>query len=331
MLEKPEIADGLIQAALREAYGLEVNGLEFLPLGADVNTAVYRVDGQDGLAYFLKLRKGNFQEIHALLPRWLAEQGIQAVIAPLLAGSGRPWAQMDSLHLILSPFVQGQNGYEKEPSSAQWTAFGGALRAIHALELPPHLAPKIRREAYSPAGREQVQDLLGLAESGRFSEPVAARSAALLRAQRPAIQRLVELGQTLAEELRLRQPAQVLCHGDLHAGNLLLAADGALRIVDWDDPIYAPPERDLALLGGCPTWNQPAAIELFYQGYGPRQVDRGALAYFRIERQVQDIAAFCRELLLSDKGGADREQSYRFLAGQFEPGCEVELALNTLD
>ena len=43
MLTKPDIADELINSRLQDEYGLRVISLTFLPLGADMGTAVYRV------------------------------------------------------------------------------------------------------------------------------------------------------------------------------------------------------------------------------------------------------------------------------------------------
>ncbi len=43
MLEKPEIPDESIISRLQEEYGLRVAELTFLPIGADLRTAVYRV------------------------------------------------------------------------------------------------------------------------------------------------------------------------------------------------------------------------------------------------------------------------------------------------
>jgi spectinomycin phosphotransferase len=42
---------------------------------------------------------------------------------------------------------------------------------------------------------------------------------------------------------------------------------------------------------------------LFYQGYGPTAIDPAALAYYRYERIVEDIAVYCEKLFLSDTGG----------------------------
>ena len=89
----------------------------------------------------------------------------------------------------------------------------------------------------------------------------------------------------------------VLSHADMRAGNLLIGAEcsGAeysVYIVDWDNPALAPREQDLGLVGGCDIWNDPRQAALFYQGYGPAQIDPMALAYYRYERIIQDIALF---------------------------------------
>jgi spectinomycin phosphotransferase len=120
-----------------------------------------------------------------------------------------------------------------------------------------------------------------------------------------------------------------VCHSDIHAGNLLIGANDNLYIVDWDNPILAPKERDLMYAGGGQfgAARTPQAEEtLFYRGYGQTQVDPIALAYYRYERIVQDIAEFCKQLLLTDEGGEDREQSLGYLVSNFLPNGVLEIA-----
>jgi spectinomycin phosphotransferase len=52
------------------------------------------------------------------------------------------------------------------------------------------------------------------------------------------------------------------------------------------------------------------------------------VAYYRYERIIQDLAAFC-EMFMTNAGGEDREQSYGYFTGQFLPEHEVEIAVKT--
>jgi len=99
--------------------------------------------------------------------------------------------------------------------------------------------------------------------------------------------------------------------------------------VDWDAPIFSPKEHDLAMVGGSFVWSRPREEALFYQGYGQVEIDLTVLEYYRCERIVLDIAAYCEQLFLSDEGGEDREQGYQYFTSNFLPNHEIDLALNT--
>jgi spectinomycin phosphotransferase len=329
MLEKPDVQDERIVACVQDEYGLPAVQVVFLPLGADVNTAVYRAVADDDTPYFLKLRGGIFDETSVALPRFLSDQAIAQIIAPLATQTGQLWASMDAFKVILYPFVEGHNGYVLDLSDRHWHDFGTALKAIHTVRLPPALLRRIRQEAFSAQGRETVKTFLERVEEEAFDDPVAAELAAFLRARREEVLDLVARAERLAWTLKARPPEFVLCHSDVHAGNILIGADDAFYIVDWDDPILAPKERDLMFVGGGQGFGGHTAREeetLFYQGYGPTHIDPVPLAYYRYERIVQDIAAYCQQLLLSNEGGQDREQSLRYLTSNFLPNGTIEIA-----
>jgi spectinomycin phosphotransferase len=329
VLEKPDIHDDRIIACLGDEYGL--NGVEvtFLPLGADQHTAVYRAVAHAGPAYFVKLRQGAFDKASVALPRFLSDQGIAQIIAPLETQNGTLWASLDAFKLILYPFVQGVDGYEVNLSEHQWEVLGRALKRIHTTTLPAALRRAIRQEHYAPWARDGVKAFLEDIERGDLKDPVAARLARFLRSRREEVLDLVSRAERLAHKLRTWPIEPVLCHSDLHAGNVLVASDGALYIVDWDEPILAPRERDLMYAGGglMGGWRTPEEEEtFFYRGYGQVYIDPFALAYYRYERIVLDIVAYCEQLLLTDDGGQDREQSLRYLMSSFEPGGVLEIA-----
>ena len=294
MLEKPDLSDRLILSRLGEEYGLLIARLEFLPIGNDIDTAVYRTVAQDEQVYFLKLRKGNFHEISLTVPTFLRAQGIRAIIAPLETRSGRLWADLDAYRMMLYPFIAGKDGYELPLTKRQWFEFGEALHAIHSSRVPPDLAGLIPRETFSPHFRDRVKDFQAQVERVDYKDETAVKLAAFMRSKKSEIDLLVARAAALAARLREQRKEMVLSHSDLHAGNLLLSPDGSFYIVDWDEPIFAPRERDLAMVGGSSAWKDPHHEALFYQGYGTVVVDLAALAYFRIERIIMDIAAFRR-------------------------------------
>lgn len=332
MLEKPDLDDQLILRRFHEEYGLQAVQAAFLPLGYDVNTAVYRLLTREGAAYFLKLRKGAFDEISLAVPRFLQAQGIRSILAPLETGEGRLWGSLNEYKMILYPYIDGQNGYAQALSDRQWMDFGAALKDVHTAALPRELARRIPKEMYSPQWRESVTAFQAQAAGAQFDDPVAAKLAAFMRARQAEIGTVVERAGQLGCALHSRSLDYVLCHSDVHAGNLLLAASGELFIVDWDNPILAPKERDLMFVGMGGVWLVEREANLFYAGYrrdGALEVDRMALAYYRYERVVQDIAAFCEQLFSSDAGGEDREQAYRYFVSNFLPGHEIDVARKT--
>ena len=328
MLEKPEIQDDKIFARLQSEFGLQVAQVEFLPLGNDMDSAVYRVTLEDGTPHFLKLRSGVFIDNSVALPKFLSDQGIAQIIAPTTTKTGQLWANLEPFKLMLYPFVNGKDGYEIALSDQQWQEFGASLKRIHTTKIPRAILETIPQETYSAKWREIVKTYLERVKLEVFEEPVAAKLAAFLKTKRDQILELVERTERLALNLQARDLDLVVCHADLHAGNLLIAGD-RLFIVDWNNPILAPKERDLMFVGGgqMAGWRSPKKEEtLFYKGYGETRVDPVALSYYRFERIVQDIAAYCGQLFLSDEGGEDREQAFEYLTSNFQPNSVLEIA-----
>lgn len=204
-------------------------------------------------------------------------------------------------------------------SALQWRQFGAALRAAHATTTPDSLRALLGVEEYAPTWREQLRDFLARLQPESYAGSVARAVTTFLLAQLPTVTELIGRADRLAAVLRERSLSPVLCHANIHAGNVLLASEGALSLVDWDTTMLAPKERDLMFVGAGVggVWRDADEVERFYAGYGPAEIDRTALAYYRRERIVEDLAVFCRQLLLTNEGGADRAAALRFVTGSF--------------
>jgi spectinomycin phosphotransferase len=328
MLTPPNLSDDAIVACLRDSFGLRIAQVDFLPLGADVNSAVYRVIADDGAPYFLKLRSGAVDEVSVAVAAFLRAQGIGRVMAPIATTAGGLWARAHGFDWRLYPFFDGRDGFEVALSKAQWIALGQTMRAVHATRLPAELAALVPREAYSPALRDTVRTYQQQVEHDHFDDPTAASFAAVLLAKRDEIRTLVERAEQLAQALQKRDLELVICHSDLHGGNVLLGAADELAIVDWDEPILAHKERDLMFIGGGigAIWNDDQEVGWFYQGYGHTEIDLPALAYYRNERIVADLAAYGDQIFGMRGSVENREEGMQQMSGQFLPNGVVEIA-----
>ena len=329
MLEKPELEDEKIINCLRDEYGLSVEKLSFLPLGADLNTAVYRVAANEETVYFLKLRRGEFDEATVKVPKYLSDLGIKQIIPPLTTQTGQLWAILALFKVILYPFVEGQNGFERNLSDQQWVEFGAALKRFHTADIPSKITSRIQRERFSPQWRDTVKMFLARIEEETFDEPVAVEMAAFLKTKGDETLDLVKRAERFAQMLQEQPPEFILCHADIHAWNLLIADNDTFYMVDWDTLIFAPKERDLMFVGGGLGGNGHTPQEeetLFYQGYGQTNINQIAIAYYRYERIIEDIAVFCQQIFLSGEGGEDRKQALEYLKSNFLPNGTIEMA-----
>jgi spectinomycin phosphotransferase len=331
MLTPPDLRSDTITAQVRAAWGVDVALVTFLPIGADADAAVYRLTSAGGTAKFLKLRRARFDEVGVAVPAFLHNHAAPAVMAPLPTTGGAFWTSGHGFVWILYPYFDGPNGFARPLSDVQWATLGKNLRAVHSVILPTALAARVPREDYSPRWRDIVTAFSEQVGRERYADRIAERLAVGWRVKQQEIATLVKRAGELARRLQERDLPFVLCHTDLHAGNILLGVDNALAIVDWDDPLFAPKERDLMFFGAGvgAIWHTPREEELFYQGYGRVEINPVALAYYRYERIVADLASYGMEIFGAQGSVEDRENGVRKVMGQFEPGRVIEIAHRT--
>lgn len=183
MLIKPDLQDEKIITCLRDAYGLTVEKIAFLPLGADFNTAVYQVTTSSQGEYFLKLRRGEFIDASVSVPKYLADLGIKQVISPLVTKTRQLWTSVVSFNAMIYPYVEGRNGVEAKLSEDQWAQFGASIKKLHSTNITNALTTDTPREIFSSKWRETVKAFLMRIENEVFEEPVAVKMAVFLKSK----------------------------------------------------------------------------------------------------------------------------------------------------
>ncbi|WP_115704211.1 phosphotransferase enzyme family protein [Legionella sainthelensi] len=332
MLIKPDLKEEEIVKCLWDVYGLIVDKIFFLPLGADLNTAVYRVRTSTERDYFLKLRSGEFNDAAVLVPKCLADLGFKQVIPPLTTKEGQFWTSLASFKAVIYPYVEGRNSVEVNLSDTQWIELGATMKKFHSADIPRAITSSVHRETFSSKWRQTVKTFLRRIEEEVFEESIASIMASFLKSKRKEILELLMCAEHLAHMLQKQPLEYVLCHADIHGWNLLIDEEGALYVVDWDTLLFAPKERDLMFIGSGlgDSKRMPTEDEaLFYQGYGPSNINYDALAYYRCERIIEDIGVYCEQIFLSDEGGEDRIQSFKYLQSNFLPNGTIERAFQS--
>lgn len=301
MRESPALADTLLRSILQERYHLLSVTLEFLPVGLDYQAAVYRVVSEQGDVVLLKITSRPLYEARYLVPRYLNDQGIASVVAPVPTSSGELWVELAGWTAIVYPWIAGDSSLAGM-TQEHWQRLGGICAQIHRVPIPAELAGLLRRETFDAAA--YVRSIQAFERQHLRAQPGESPARRALRADWLAHRATIHTaGATLvklAGVLQREAGPCVCCHADLHPANLIRAADGRVFVIDWDDVMLAPRERD------CIFLKEPGT-QAFWEGYGQTQIDWVALTYYRWERVVQDILSCAGDLYGEQSPGAENE------------------------
>src|SRR5438105_11590455 len=111
MRKPPNIAEEQLRACFQNQYDLIPVTLEFLPRGLDYSAGVYRVVSEQGTAYLLKATARPLYEPGLLVPRYLKDQGIRSVVAPVPTKNNTLWTRLVDWIVIVYPFIDGDSSW----------------------------------------------------------------------------------------------------------------------------------------------------------------------------------------------------------------------------
>ncbi len=329
MREPPTIAEERLRTCLQYQYNLKPATLEFLPVGLDYNAGVYHVVSEQGSDYLLKAMSRPLYEPRYLVPRYLNDQGITSVVAPIPTSSGALWTQLEAWTITMYPFIEGDTSWTGM-TDEQWRQVGATFQRIHHVKLPSSGLESLQKETFDPTEYARwvhtfetqhvhMQDGASASQRALHSSWVLHQSTI-----HTALATLVTLGNLLQK----RNLPYVICHADLHPANLLRDHRGHVFVIDWDEVMLAPKERDFIFVKASPADSEtlPGA-PTFFQGYGQTAIDWLALTYYRYERVIQDVIAYAQEAFFRDDlAEENRAESVQFFDGILAADGEIDAA-----
>jgi spectinomycin phosphotransferase len=320
MREKPDIPEEPLRACLQYQYNLVPVTLDFLPLGLDYNSWVYRVVSEQGASYLLKARSGPLYEPSCFVPSYLRDQGIASVVAPLPTKSNTLWTKLLDWTVIVYPFSDGNTSFTGM-TDEHWKEVGAIFKRIHQVIVPAEGLESLRKETFDPA--EYARWVRAFETQHTYSEGGSASQRALRASwvvHQPTIHTAVHYLEKLAGMLQTQSRPYVICHADLHPANLIRDHAGHVFVIDWNDVMLAPKERDFIFV------REPQA-DAFWEGYGQREIDWIALTYYRWERVVQDLIECTQNVFFKhDLGEETRADEARLLDEILAGGSYIDAA-----
>jgi spectinomycin phosphotransferase len=299
MREPPNIPEESLRACLQDEYDLYYVTLEFLPRGLDYSAGVYRMVSEQGTAYLLKVTARPLYEPGFLVPRYLNDQGIRSVVAPVPTKNNTLWTKLGDWIVIVYPFIDGDTSWEGM-TDEQWREVGTIFKRIHGVQLQSEGFSSLRRETFDPA--EYTQWVYAFEAQHLHLQHDGNESSRALRASwvahQSAIHTIVTSLEKLAEVLQSRTFPFVICHADLHPANLIRDRHGHVFVIDWDEVMLAPKERDFIFI------REPEA-DAFWEGYGQREIDWMVLSYYLWERVIQDVIVNAQDVCFRDDLGEE--------------------------
>ncbi|MEY7972258.1 phosphotransferase enzyme family protein [Saccharomonospora xinjiangensis] len=348
-----------VAGALGEHFALDVREVVPIGEGTDRAATVWKVQVPSGRAYAVKWTSGGS-------PAGLVLSSVLAAVrpdgapasatrgapvpepdgapapepdgapAPVRTRAGALWATVAGRRLSVVEWLPGRSAAESAPTSEHWGAFGRLLSALHGLPLDDELRRWLPREDFDPsrwaAAFDRVDAALDRAPD-RGEDSCLTRLAALWRQRRDDLrgvrERTVRAGRSLSA--RAGDVRIVPCHGDAHVGNLVLTGADTVALLDFDDCVLAPPERDLMfVLGGGVFPGRlvtPEQQNAFLRGYGAHATDDRLLSYYRGLRVLEDVADPAAVVLDTTAAQAQRSDNLGYVAATLAPGGLLDQAL----
>ncbi len=332
---EPTINHDALMAQLDAAYGLNVVALTFIPKG-ELSLA-YVVDCADGSRYFAKLMPNSRQaltmrdnlDIYLAVNAELYQRDLlTSVVAPLPTTDGWLRSEFAGMPLILFPYIAGDT---LPFDTDQWPppVRDQLARDVAALHLATaHLhAPPPSTSAFDLSLIPALErGLAALAEVGSHSRPSHQQLRDLLLPHRATLAGHFAHLRDLYDIVTSKHPQLVLCHTDIHGLNLMVDAQGAAHMLDWENVMLAPAEHDLQAFTGR---HFAAFLKVYWQAGGVRQIDIDQLAFYNYHRYLDDLHAYALSILYDNNDPRQDEQDLGFVqtAGLDQlAGAEDELA-----
>ena len=322
--------------SVQQSYGIEIANLAFMLRGFGGDC--FRGETNDGHPYFLKLHDPVNNQMMAassrafylpLMYQLYNRDILPDIPHPIPTLDGALSLKIDANELVITNFIAGELvGFGELPNSVltQLAEQVGILhRSIADLEFKypfeDHFEIVFEKELV-----QSFNTMAALPATATAGQILLRES--ILPHKDQVITYLIRLKE-LQSYAQTAGKAKVVCHTDLHGGNLITDEEGKLYILDWENALIAPPEHDLFFFVG-----EKGFWDLFWPNYirqfSSASIDPDILRFYFYRRGLEDIADFIFRILRREDDPEKDRQEVKWMLECVTGLAEVEKTIKEI-
>ncbi|MGY4884347.1 MAG: phosphotransferase [Nanobdellota archaeon] len=319
-MQSESINNNEIERFLNSKYGIKSNKIKFLSSAEDGD--YYKVSSKDN-AYFLKIyltgkifskSKKELSSINEFLYNLREKYGFNHAHAPVRNKDKKTISSFKGRPFILLEFIPGEN--PKELTIKDYEKLGKIISKLH--NLPKAHFKNIKSDRFNFSLEKKIFNILNILEKSNFKQRTSAsRLKDLFVGNKKFIAELFTFLKKESLYIKGKKKDYVICHGDLHKGNILKSNKG-IFIIDWEHLKLALPEQDL-------MWfrEKDGIKKQFYgpylDGLNKKYVfDKRAMKFYTLKKGMEEFVFFSTSILSGKRDETDSNKKIDFMDRQFK-------------
>jgi len=210
--------------------------------------------------------------------------GYDRINFPISTRNGDLFVKANETLIVLFNFIDAPQNYDYDNA-----VLGKTIAEIH--KLSPQITTPIKHEQFEFKHANMFTKKLDQLSSEVGRDEIVTDLHKLMKANYSKIVSAYKKFQLVAKGCLNAELESVITHGDA-PGNVLVKSPDDIFIVDWDDILFAPAERDLWFMADEQDFMSGYLNEI--PGYMPNQI---VLDYYLLNRYFNDLVEYWAEIL----------------------------------
>jgi len=285
----------LLNDVIREKFGIRVVSFTLVPKWEAARG--YIVESSNHKSFFLKIYWDDKipDSAFRFADDLFARAGIVNIAHPIPTSHGQMRIHIRGFQIALFDWISGRTAEEHKLADTQSERLGELLAKIH--QTKTIIGDYSVRETFAIPFKNRFLAIFdSMSKITNKSTKYRTRLKLFLGPHRQEFMRELETLERLQRKVKTLNLEFVNCHGEPSPGNILSSDNGEVHLLDWDDPICAPKEKDLLFFKD----NFEPVMKGYSAFSGDTVIDQDVLEFYGHMWNLGEIAYYGSKLLFEN-------------------------------